>query len=158
MIRAKARAFHWSLVSASFTEACAGLHTEFFTRHQNSAFWLPLRGLIIQTQRSKPQLMCSFSSRPETCLYAEDPGALRHLRKIGNVLGSLEWAPAAWILNVSLLGPALSLPSQDSIATLHAPASCCPQETSGSQLLSLEDAKLLVVGTFPVSHHLPCLK
>lgn len=147
-----------SFCQPGFIEARAGLHTEFFTRHQNSASWLPLRGLIIQTQRSRPQLICSFSSRPGTCLCAEDPGALRHLRKIGNDLGSLEWAPAAWIFNVSPLGPALSLPSQDSIATLHAPASCCPQETSGSQLLSLEDAKLLVVGTFPVSHHLPCLK
>lgn len=69
------------------------MHTEFFTRHQNSAFWLLLRGLIIQTQRSRPQLICSFSSRPGTCV-CRGPRGPEAFEEDGECLGQPGMGPS----------------------------------------------------------------
>lgn len=54
------------------------------------------------------------------------PVVLRHSKTIENVLGSLGWAPAAQILNMSLPGPALSLPSQDTYSDSALPCFLLP--------------------------------
>lgn len=54
------------------------------------------------------------------------PVVPRHSKTTENVLGSLGWAPEAQILNMSLPGPALSLPSQDTYSDSALPCFLLP--------------------------------
>lgn len=126
--KAKGWAFHWSLVStdlASF-EARAGCTLNFSLITRTGSLCFHLEGSLSKHKGQGLSRSAASQLTWNLPVCREAFGSRRHSKKIENVSGSLVWTPAAQILSVSLPGPVLSLPSQDTYSDLACPCFLLP--------------------------------